>query len=411
MRVGADAPSASPPSPSSLRHHTVSRRIFAPHHERRGPAALSPVPCNLSPMPSYSILLTPGDGIGPEVMAEATKVLARVERRFGHEFHYDEETIGGSAIDRFGTALRDETLTKAKASAAVLFGAVGGPKWDDPRAKVRPEQAILGMRKGLGLFANLRPVKIHPLMLGDSTIRPEVLEGTDMVVIRELTGGIYFGKPQKRWSNSRGRQAVDTLRYSEREVVRILHVAFQLARTRRKKVTSVDKANILDTSRMWREIATEVGRQYPDVALDHILVDACAMHLLRRPASFDVIVTENLFGDILTDEAAMLAGSMGMMPSASLGRRRKDGRGIGLYEPIHGSAPDITGQRKANPLAMILSAAMMLRLSLGLEAEAAAVESAVDQVIREGYRTPDIAGPGSTPVDTARMGSLVAERI
>ncbi|MEX2081561.1 MAG: 3-isopropylmalate dehydrogenase, partial [Dehalococcoidia bacterium] len=359
-------------------------------------------------MANFRILLTPGDGIGPEVMEEALKVLEQVSRRFGHEFQFESETIGGGAIDKYGTALREEGLTKAKASQAVLFGAVGGPKWDDPKAKVRPEQAILGLRKGLGLFANLRPVRIHPLLLGDSTLKPEVLAGTDMVVIRELTGGIYFGKPQKRWANSRGRQAVDTLRYSEQEVVRILQVAFQLALQRRRKVTSVDKANILDTSRMWREIATEVGRDYPDVELEHILVDACAMHLLRRPADFDVIVTENMFGDILTDEAAMLAGSMGMMPSASLGKRRKDGTGMGLYEPIHGSAPDIAGQRKANPLAMILSTAMMLRLSLGLEAEAVAVEAAVDRALQEGYRTPDIAAGSRKVTDTPTMGTVVA---
>ncbi len=362
-------------------------------------------------MPSYKLLLTPGDGIGPEVMAEAIKVLARVERRFKHEFEYETEIIGGAAIDKYGLALRPETIKKAKASRAVLFGAVGGPKWDDPKALVRPEDAILGMRKQLGLFANLRPVRIHPLMIADSSLKPEVLEGTDMVVIRELTGGLYFGQPKKRWESASGRQAVDTLRYSEKEVERVCHVAFQLARQRRKKVTSVDKANVLRTGQMWREIATEVSKLYPDVECEHILVDACAMYLLRRPASFDVIVTENMFGDILTDEAAMLAGSMGMMPSASLGKRRKDGTGIGLYEPIHGSAPDITGQRKANPLAMILSAAMMLRLSLGLDAEAATIEEAVDAVIREGYRTPDIAGTGSSVVDTVKMGDLVAERI
>ena len=362
-------------------------------------------------MSTFRILLTPGDGIGPEVLEEGTKVLAAIEKRFSHEFQYEEELLGGAAIDKYGVALRDKTVAKAKASRAVLFGAVGGPKWDDPHAKVRPEDAILGIRKELGLFANIRPVKIHPLMLADSTLKPEVLEGTDMVVIRELTGGLYFGKPKKRWTNASGRQAVDTLRYSEKEVKRVLHVGFQLARTRRKKLTSVDKMNVLRTGQMWREIAVEVGKEYPDVALDHLLVDACAMHLLRRPASFDVIVTENMFGDILTDEAAMLAGSMGMMPSASLGRRRKDGTGIGLYEPIHGSAPDIAGQKKANPLAMIMSAAMMLRMSLGLEAEAAAIEKAVDDVIRDGYRTPDIAATGSQVVDTAKMGTLVAERI
>jgi 3-isopropylmalate dehydrogenase len=362
-------------------------------------------------MATFRILLTPGDGIGPEVMDEALKVLGRVEGRFRHEFQYEQETIGGAAIDKFGTALRPEAVAKAKGSAAVLFGAVGGPKWDDPKATVRPEDAILGMRKQLGLFANLRPVRIYSEMIDESSLKPEVLEGTDMVVIRELTGGLYFGRPKKRWESAAGRQGVDTLRYSEKEVARVCHVAFRLARQRRKKVTSVDKANVLRTGQLWREVAAEVGREYPDVELEHILVDAAAMHLLRRPASFDVIVTENMFGDILTDEAAMLAGSMGMMPSASLGKRRKDGTGIGLYEPIHGSAPDITGQGKANPLAMILSAAMMLRLSLGLDAEAAVVEAAVDETIRDGYRTPDIAGTGARVVDTKRMGDLVAERI
>lgn len=362
-------------------------------------------------MATFRILLTPGDGIGPEVLEESLKVLGRIEKRFKHEFQFEEETIGGASIDKHGVALRPEAVAKAKASAAVLFGAVGGPKWDDPKATVRPEDAILGMRKQLGLFANLRPVKIHPEMIGESTLKPEVLEGVDMVVIRELTGGLYFGRPQKRWENSRGRQGVDTLRYSEKEIERVCHVAFKLAGQRRKKVTSVDKANVLRTGQLWREVATEVGKQYPDIELEHILVDACAMYLLRRPASFDVIVTENMFGDILTDEAAMLAGSMGMMPSASLGKRKKDGTGIGLYEPIHGSAPDITGQKKANPLAMILSAAMMLRLSLGLEAEAAAIEAAVDAVIKDGYRTPDIAGQGTKVVDTAKMGTLVAERV
>lgn len=362
-------------------------------------------------MATFRILLTPGDGIGPEVLEESLKVLSRVEKRFNHEFHYEEEVIGGASIDRHGVALRPDVISKAKASAAVLFGAVGGPKWDDPKATVRPEDAILGMRKQLGLFANLRPVKINPEMIEESTLKPEVLEGVDLVVIRELTGGLYFGRPQRRWETSRGRQGVDTLRYSEKEVERVCHVAFQLARRRRKKVTSVDKANVLRTGQLWREVATEVGKEYPDVALEHILVDACAMYLVRRPASFDVIVTENMFGDILTDEAAMLAGSMGMMPSASLGKRNKNGTGFGLYEPIHGSAPDITGQKKANPLAMILSAAMMLRLSLGLEAEAAAVEEAVDAVIKAGYRTPDIAGKGANVVDTVKMGSLVAERL
>ena len=362
-------------------------------------------------MPSYPILLAPGDGIGPEVLEEGLKVLNAVERRFGHEFQYDNALVGGAAIDEYGIALRDDTLEAAARSRAVLFGAVGGPKWDDPQASVRPEQAILGLRKGLGLFANIRPVRVNPLLLGDSAIKPEVLEGVDMVVIRELTGGIYFGKPQKRWENTRGRQAVDTMRYSEREIERILRTGFELARGRRGKLTSVDKANVLDTSRLWREVATELASEYPDVELDHVLVDACAMHLISHPATFDVIVTGNMFGDILTDEASVLAGSMGMLPSASLGRRRRNGTGIGMYEPIHGTAPDIAGQGIANPLAMILSVALMLRLSLALEDEAAAIEEAVDAVLADGYRTADIESGSGATVDTARMGTLVVERL
>jgi 3-isopropylmalate dehydrogenase len=362
-------------------------------------------------MATFRILLTPGDGIGPEVIAESLKVLEVVSKRFNHEFVFDEEYVGGAGIDNHGVALRPETVTKAKAADAVLFGAVGGPKWDNPAAEVRPEDAILGLRKQLGLFANLRPVRVNPLLAPDSTLKPEVLAGTDMIVIRELTGGLYFGQPQKRWVEDDGRHGVDTLAYSEHEIRRVLRVGFDLARQRRKKLTSVDKANVLRTGQLWREVAVEVGKEYPDVALEHQLVDSCAMRLIREPSSFDVIVTENMFGDILTDEAAMLSGSMGMMPSASLGERTADGLGIGLYEPIHGTAPDIAGQKKANPLAMILSAAMMLRLSMGLEEEAAAIEKAVDDVISEGYRTPDIAGTGSKTVDTVAMGDLVAEKL
>ena len=362
-------------------------------------------------MASFRILVTPGDGIGPEVMEEALKVLGKVEQVFEHRFSYETELVGGAAIDRYGVALRPETLEKARQCDAVLFGAVGGPKWDDPRAPVRPEQAILGLRKGLGLFANLRPVRVHPALVESSTLRPEVLAGTDLVVIRELTGGIYFGKPQRRWLTKRGRRAVDTMKYAEHEVARIARVAFELARDRRRKVTSVDKANVLESSRLWREVVSEVARDYPDVELEHLLVDACAMHLIRRPSTFDVIVTENLFGDILTDEAAMLSGSMGMMPSASLGARRRAGRTFGLYEPIHGSAPDIAGQGKANPLGMILSAAMMLRLSCGLPEAADAVERAVDEAVAAGLRTPDIARPGERTVTTAAMGDAVAERV
>jgi 3-isopropylmalate dehydrogenase len=363
-------------------------------------------------MGSYRIAALPGDGIGPEVLAEAEKVLRAVEKRYEHTFSLTFDSVGGAAIDQYGTALRDETLEMCLQQDAVLFGAVGGPKWDDPKAKVRPEQAILGLRKGLGLFANLRPVKLYRPLIGASALKPEVLEGVDIIVIRELTGGIYYGQPQKRWTEDGVRHAVDTLPYSEPEIRRILQVGFELARSRKKKLTSVDKANILDTSRLWREIATEMAADYPDVTLEHVLVDAMAMHLIRRPADFDVIVTENLFGDILTDEAAMLAGSMGMLPSASLGERRPDGTGLGFYEPIHGTAPDIAGQGKANPLAMILSTAFMLRYSLGLEAEAAAIEQAVEDALDAGYRTPDIAPTGGGEVlSTAAMGERIASAV
>lgn len=357
---------------------------------------------------AFNILVLPGDGIGVEVMDEALKVLEAVERRFKREFDLQTDLAGGAAIDAHGAPLSDQTLAKAKRSTAVLFGAVGGPKWDDLRGRVRPEQGLLRLRRELDLFANLRPVSVHPRLVDASPLKAEVLRGTDMVIIRELTSGLYFGKPQRRWQTSRGRQAVDTLRYSEREVRRVLQVGFELARSRRKKLTSVDKANILDTSRMWREIALEMSADYPDVTLEHVLVDAMTMHLLRRPADFDVIVTENTFGDIITDEAAMLTGSMGMLPSASLGKRRADGSGQGLYEPIHGTAPDIAGQGKANPVAMILSAAMMLRHSCKLEQEAAAIEQAVDSVLAEGYRTPDIAAQGTTIVSTTEMGDRIA---
>ena len=362
-------------------------------------------------MAEFKIGLLPGDGIGIEVIRESQKVLTAVERKFGHSFSYSEDLVGGASIDRYKTALRDSTLTMCLKQDAVLFGAVGGPKWDDPRAAVRPEQAILGLRRGLELFANIRPVKMYSFLANNTALKREIVKDVDMVVLRELTGGIYFGRPQKRWSDSQGRKAVDTLRYKESEMERIIRVGFDIARGRRKKLTSVDKANILDTSRLWREIAIEVAADYPDVELEHLLVDACAMHLIRRPADFDVIVTENLFGDILTDEASMLAGSMGMLPSASLGNRRADGTGFGMYEPIHGTAPDIAGKGIASPVAMILSAAMMLRLSLGLEAEANAVETAVSKVLRGGHRPPDIPAKGKRPVKTARLGTLIAQAV
>ena len=343
------------------------------------------------------------------------KVLEAVGRRFGHDFDLVYGMVGGGAIDATGSALPDETIEMCLNSDAVLFGAVGGPKWDDPQAKVRPEDGILAIRKQLGLFANLRPVKVYPTLINASPVKPELLEGVDMIVVRELTGGLYFAQPKKRWNTSRGRRGVDTLKYTEKEIVRILRVGFELARGRRKLLTSVDKANVLESSRLWREIAVEVSADYPDVELEHILVDSAAMQLISNPSHYDVIVAENMFGDILTDEASVLAGSMGMLPSASLAglpdtsSRKK--QPISLYEPIHGSAPDITGQGIANPIGTILSAASMLRLSLGLDEEAIAVEEAVEGVLAEGYRTADIAGDGGELTDTVRMGSVIAGRV
>ena len=352
------------------------------------------------------ITLLPGDGIGPEVVAEGVKVLQAVAAKFGHTFEYTEALIGGIAIDTTGKPLPDETLAACKAADAVLLGAVGGPKWSDPSAKVRPEQGLLGLRGGLGLYANVRPVKVYPALVGASTLKPEVLAGVDMIILRELTGGLYFGKPQGQSGEKPNRSGVDTMFYTEGEVSRLMRLAFELARGRRKKVTSVDKANVLASSRLWRTVAHEVAAEYPDVEMEDILVDSCSMFLIRRPADFDVIATENMFGDILSDEAAMLAGSMGMLPSASLGAGK-----FGLYEPIHGSAPDIAGKGIANPLAMILSCAMMLRWSFGLEREADAVEAAVDAVLADDYRCGDIKTPGCKLVGTAEMGDAVVARL
>ncbi len=352
---------------------------------------------------NYTIAVLGGDGIGPEVTAQAVRVLKAVGAAFGHQFTFQEGLIGGIAIDTRGTALPEETLSLCHQADAVLLGAVGGPKWDDPTAAVRPEQGLLAIRKGLGLFANLRPVKLAPALVEASTIKADVLRDTDLLVVRELTGGIYFGERGRR---DAGRTAYDTMIYSVEEIERVVRTACELARGRRKRVTSVDKANVLETSRLWRETATRVAREYPDVHLEHLLVDACAMHLIRRPATFDVIVTENMFGDILTDEASMLAGSMGMLPSASLAEGTK-----GLYEPIHGSAPDIAGQGIANPIGAILSAALLLRHSCHLEAEARAVERAVQETLDEGYRTRDIAEPGVESVTTDEMGTLIIQRV
>ena len=360
----------------------------------------------------FKIAILPGDGIGPEVIAESVKVLEAVGRRFGHSFELERGRVGGNAIDDFGTPLPDDTIELCRESDAILFGAVGGPKWDAPDATTRPEDGILAIRKSLGLFANLRPVKVYPALINSSPIKPSLLEGVDMVVLRELTGGLYFAQPKRRWETEEGRHGVDTLLYTEHEIARIVRVGFELARGREKRLTSVDKANVLESSRLWRQVTDEVHEDYPDVELEHILVDAAAMALIRNPAGFDVIVAENMFGDILTDEASVLTGSMGMQPSASLaglpGVTENAEDSVSLYEPIHGSAPDIAGQGIANPIGMVLSMAMMLRLSFGLEDEARAVEASVESVLSEGYRTPDIASDGGEVVGTSRMGTILA---
>jgi 3-isopropylmalate dehydrogenase len=362
-------------------------------------------------MGTYKILVLPGDGIGPEVTAEGVRALEAIGAKYGHSFQFSEDLVGGAAIDAYGTALRPETLEAAKASDAVLWGAVGGPKWDDPRAKVRPEQGLLAIRAGLGLWANLRPTKVDQALIGNSTLKADVLQGVDIMIIRELTGGIYFGKPQERRTVNGERAAVDTMYYTETEIARMAHLGFQLARNRKKKVTSVDKANVLESSRLWREVVAEVRPEYPDVEFENVLVDAMSMHLIRRPGTFDVVIAENMFGDILTDEASMLSGSLGMTPSASLGSLRPDGTGLGMYEPIHGSAPDIAGKGLANPVGMLRCTAMLLRHSLGLEAEAQALEAAVTSAIDAGLRTADIANPGEAVLSTSEMGAAIIERL
>lgn len=360
----------------------------------------------------FNIAVLPGDGVGPEVVTEAVKVLEVVAERFGHEFCFHYGAVGGTAIDQHGVALTDDILMLCKQCHSVLLGAVGGPKWDDPLAKVHPEDGLLALRKGLRLFANLRPVKVFPMLVNSTTLKPEVIRGVDLLVVRELTGGLYFGKPKKRWQTARGRRAVDSMLYSEKEIERILRVGFESAMGRRKKLVSVDKANVLESSRLWRQVATELGTDYPQVELEHMLVDACAMRLIQRPTYFDVMVTENTFGDILTDEASMLAGSMGMLPSASLAAVPKAGvMAFGLYEPIHGSAPKRAGQNVANPVATILSCAMMLRYSLDLQKEAQVVEDAVTRTLEAGYRTYDILDEGSTRVGTSEMGDLIAGNV
>ena len=367
-------------------------------------------------LPRYRVATIPGDGVGPEVVAAAVRVVDVAGGRFGFEVDWSEHVVGGAAIDAYGVAIRDDDLAACGASDAILLGAVGGPKWSDPGASVRPEQALFALRGGLGLYANLRPVTVHPTLLASSPLRPERLAGVDMVIVRELTGGIYFGERTEPSGEPGARTALDTLPYAEHEVARIVRLAFELARTRRGAVTQVDKANVLATSRLWRRVADEIAVEYPEVRLTHQLVDSCAMLLIRRPADFDVIVTENLFGDILSDEASVLAGSLGVLPSASLGERRNEHGTFGLYEPIHGSAPDIAGQDIANPIGTILSAAMLLRTSLGRADAADAVEAAVSRTLDDGWRTADLADPadaadGLVVVGTTAFATAVVEAL
>jgi 3-isopropylmalate dehydrogenase len=343
-----------------------------------------------------------GDGIGPEVTAEAVRVLQAVGKKYGHEFEFTPALIGGAAIDSSGSALPPRTIDACRSSAAVLLGAVGGPKWSAPTARVRPEQGLLELRRTLGLFANLRPVRTMPSMLDASPLKPEVITGVDIMVVRELTGGIYFGRKSRT-----AHEAEDVCSYTTEEVERVTRVAGRLAMARKRRITSVDKANVLETSRLWRAVVERVLRdEFPLVELEHMLVDAAAMHLMRRPTSFDVLLTENMFGDILTDEASMIAGSLGLLPSASLGHSK-----VGLYEPIHGSAPDIAGRGIANPYGTILSAALLLEHSLGLAVEAAAVTAAVEAAVSAGVRTADIATPGMAAVGSADAGAAVVDRL
>jgi 3-isopropylmalate dehydrogenase len=345
--------------------------------------------------PAYRIATIPGDGVGPEVVVAARRVVDVVANQFGFSVDWSEHAAGGSAIDAYGVAIRDEDVAACGAADAILLGACGGPKWDNPKATVRPEQALFKLRGALGLFANLRPVTVHPTIAASaSPVRPELLQGVDMLIVRELTGGLYFGARSEATGEPGKRVASDTLPYSEAEIRRVVRLAFELARSRRGRLTSVDKANVLATSRLWRTIVEEMRAEYPDVTVGHQLVDSCAMLLIKQPAQFDVLVTENLFGDILSDEAGVLAGSLGMLPSASLGERRTEHGTFGLYEPIHGSAPDIAGQDRANPIGTILSAAMLLRLSLGRTDAAEAIEAAVTAALDAGWRTGDIAAAG-----------------
>ncbi len=359
---------------------------------------------------THAIVVLPGDGVGPEVVAAALTVLDEVAGAFGFSVERSTRLIGGAAIDATGSALPDDSLAACGRADAVLLGAVGGPRWDDPAAAVRPEQGLLGLRKGLGLYANLRPVRVFAELAQFSSLREEVIVGSDFVVVRELTGGLYFGRPQGREGKAPDRSAVDTCLYTETEVERVARVAFELAMGRRRRVVSVDKANVMATSRLWREVVGEVALDYPEVTLTHQLVDSCAMQLIREPRQFDVLLTENLFGDILSDEAAMIAGSMGMLPSASLGDQAGPGGGrFGLYEPVHGSAPDIAGRGVVNPLATIESVSLMLRVSLGETEAADAIDTAIDAAIEGGARTRDMGEESEYVMGTAQMTQRVVD--
>lgn len=349
------------------------------------------------------IAVLAGDGIGREVVPEAVKLLKAVGEKFHHTFGFVHGDVGGEAIDKFGVPLPEETLALVKQSQAVLLGAVGGPKWEGLGYALRPERALLGLREHLRLYANLRPAKLYPMLTEASALKREVIEGIDLLVVRELTGGIYFGKPKGIEKTPSGERGVNTETYTTEEIRRIAKVAFEVARKRRRRVTSVDKANVLESSELWRRVVIEVHKDYPDVELTHMYVDNCAMQLVKNPRQFDTLVTTNLFGDILSDEAAMLTGSIGMLPSASLGSH------VGLYEPIHGSAPDIAGKNLANPIATIASAAMMLTYSFNLAKEAEAIEQAIVKTLEQGIRTKDIQGPGTTVVGTAEMGDRILE--
>jgi 3-isopropylmalate dehydrogenase len=355
-----------------------------------------------------NILVLPGDGIGIEITREGVKALEAVARVFGHELELGEGLIGGASLDASGVPITEATLRAANAADAVLMGAVGTPKYDDAPPALRPEKGLLGIRKAMGVFANLRPVKAYPALYAASPLKESRIRGTDLLILRELTGGLYFGSPRGVEGSGQDRRGCNTMTYSYPEIERIARMAFELARKRRGKVTSVDKANVLETSQLWRAVVIELAREYPDVALDHLYVDNAAMQLILRPSAFDVILTENLFGDILSDEAAVIGGSIGLLPSGSLGAPRADGKLPGLYEPIHGSAPDIAGKGIANPLGTIDSVAVMLDWSFGLKAEAKAVQDAIDQVLAAGPTTPDLLGGTGT---TTSVGDAVAARI